>query len=104
MLVKSTCFAVVERLRVCEDPAEEEEDARRFVVVVRVPEFLEECWSGVADDWSELSDVVAEDLGEAEDGEREVVALPERLEEGIIPIVMALSQAKNPRSTYWQTR
>ena len=80
VLVKSTCFAVEDRVRICEDPAEDEGDTGCFVVVVGVTEFLEECWSGVADDRSERPGVVADDLGEAEDGERDVVTISQRLE------------------------
>ena len=85
VLVKSTCFAVVERVLICEDPAEEEDDEGRFVVVVGVTEFFEERWSGVADDGSKLSVVITEDLGRAEDSKLEVVSLPERLDEGDHP-------------------
>ena len=81
VFVKCTCFDATEGVWSSEDPAEEEEDPHRFVVVVMMPEFFEEHRSGVADDVSELPVVVADDLGTAEDSEREVVSIPKRLDE-----------------------
>ena len=81
VFVKCTCFGATEGVWSSKDPAEDEEDARRFVVVVMVQEFFEERRSGVADDVSELPVVITDDLGTTEDSEREVVSLPERLDE-----------------------